>query len=177
MAMSINISHHKLKNMAYLHGSKKLMEFILGSTCSFITWDIEVSKELLTLPKFSNILLKESTQWLLFGRAIGLYPNGVYSGLLNLIYSSNVFAPCKIIAHEVGCQVDVVGILVDIQNECQFNAIVRLQEHLQGAVLKNIMGSVYSRRLDMSYECLEVRNIGEIVDERSLYTYLLSFSL
>jgi hypothetical protein len=144
------------------------MAFSLGSTPAVITSDPEVARELLNSPHFANRPLKQSAQQLLFGRAIGFAPNGDYWRLLRRISSAHLFAPRRIAAHEPGRQADALGMLLDIQKECQSNGVVRVRRHLQGAALNNIMGSVFGRRFDMSCtseESEEVKKLREMVDE------------
>lgn len=165
--MSIGLAHRKLEYLARIHGATKLMAFSLGSTPAVITSDPEVARELLNSPHFANRPLKQSAQQLLFGRAIGFAPNGDYWRLLRRISSTHLFSPRRIAAHEPGRQADALGMLVDIQKECECNGVVRVRAHLQGAALNNIMGSVFGRRFDMSCTstCEEVKELREMVDE------------
>eukprot|EP00253_Pinus_taeda_P013361 PITA_13361 len=165
--MSMGVAHRKLTYLAHLHGAKKLMAFSLGSPPAVITSDPEVARELLNSPHFANRPLKQSAQQLLFGRAIGFAPNGDYWRLLRRISSTHLFAPRRIAAHEPGRQADALGMLLDIQKECQSSGVVRVRRHLQGAALNNIMGNVFGRRFDMSCTstCEEVKEVREMVDE------------
>eukprot|EP00253_Pinus_taeda_P023116 PITA_23116 len=165
--MSIGLPNRKLEYLARIHGDTKLMAFRLGSTPAVITSDPEVARELLNSPHFANRPLKQSAQQLLFGRAIGFAPNGDYWRLLRRISSTHLFSPRRIAAHEPGRQADALGMLVDIQKECECNGVVRVRAHLQGAALNNIMGSVFGRRFDMSCTstCEEVKELREMVDE------------
>eukprot|EP00253_Pinus_taeda_P011628 PITA_11628 len=167
MDMSIGLAHRKLEYLACLHGAMKLMAFSLGSTPAVIKSDPEVARELLNSPHFANRPLKQSAQQLLFGQAIGFAPNGDYWRLLRRISSTHLFSPRRIAAHEPGRQADALGMLVDIQKECECNGVVRVRAHLQGAALNNIMGSVFGRRFDMSCTstCEEVKELWEMVDE------------
>jgi hypothetical protein len=168
MDMSVGLAHRKLEYLARLHGAKKLMAFSLASTPAVITSDPEVARELLNSPHFANRPLKQSAQQLLFGRAIGFAPSGEYWRMLRRISSAHLFAPRRIAAHEPGRQADSLGMLLDIQKECQSNGVVSVRRHLQGAALNNIMGSVFGRRFDMSCtseESQEVKKLREMVDE------------
>ncbi|KMZ62333.1 hypothetical protein ZOSMA_4706G00010, partial [Zostera marina] len=87
-----------------------------------------------------------SARELMFGRAIGFAPNGVYWRMLRGISASHLFAPRRIAAHEPSRQEDCRSMLMRIGNEMNLSGSVKLRSHLQATALSNIMGSVFGKR-------------------------------
>ncbi|KAL7168479.1 hypothetical protein ACSBR2_038839 [Camellia fascicularis] len=78
MALMASLAHRRLAATAELFGAKRLMAFSLGETRVIVTSNLDVPKEILTSPVFADRPAKQSAYSLMFNRAIGFAPYGVY---------------------------------------------------------------------------------------------------
>ncbi|KAL8508245.1 hypothetical protein ACS0TY_018723 [Phlomoides rotata] len=163
--LSHGLAHRSLASMASAMNAKNLMAFSLGSTPVVVASDVQIAKEILTSPDFADRPIKQSARSLMFSRAIGFSPNGVYWRLLRRIASSHLFSPRRIAGHEVGRQEVCVAMLRNIEQEQSINGSVTLRKHLQAASLDNIMGSVFGKRYDAVMDAAELNELEEMVRE------------
>ncbi|GMP96800.1 hypothetical protein CsSME_00045286 [Camellia sinensis var. sinensis] len=96
MSLMASLAHRRLAATAELFGAKRLMAFSLGETRVIITSNPDVAKEILTSPVFADRPVKQSAYSLMFNRAIGFAPYGVYWRTLRRIASSHLFCPQQI---------------------------------------------------------------------------------
>lgn len=162
MHMTTGLAHRNLAELASRYGATRLMAFSLGSTPVVITSDPDVARELLSSPCFADRPVKQSARELMFERAMGFAPSGDYWRMLRRISATHLFAPRRIVAHEIGRQADALKMLQGIRDECCVNGFVKLRLHLQEAALNNIMGTVFGKRFDVgSRKAAELRNMVE----------------
>jgi uncharacterized protein (DUF302 family) len=77
MNLMVNLAYHKLAATAEWFGAKRLA-FNLNETRVIVTCNPDVAKEILNSSVFANHPVKESAYNLMFNRAIGFAPYGVY---------------------------------------------------------------------------------------------------
>ncbi|XP_060171292.1 cytochrome P450 78A7-like [Lycium barbarum] len=164
-SLSHGLAHRTLAFTASAYGATQVMAFSLGSTRAIVSSDPTIAREILTSPHFANRPVKESAKQLMFSRAIGFAPNGTYWRLLRKIASSHLFAPKRILAHEVERQLECNSMLVSIANEQTLHGSVTIRKHLQAASLNNIMGIVFGKKYEMIEENKEAKELQEIVAE------------
>lgn len=78
MSLMTGLAHHKLATMAKACGATRLMALSLGETRVIIASNPCVTKEILNSCVFADRPVKESAYSLMFNRAIGFAPYGVY---------------------------------------------------------------------------------------------------
>ncbi|XP_059287494.1 cytochrome P450 78A7-like [Lycium ferocissimum] len=164
-SLSHGLAHRTLAFTASAYGAAQVMAFSLGSTRAIVSSDPTIAREILTSPHFANRPVKESAKQLMFSRAIGFAPNGTYWRLLRKIAASHLFAPKRILAHEVERQLECNSMLVSIANEQTLHGSVTIRKHLQAASLNNIMGIVFGKKYEMIEENKEAKELQEIVAE------------
>ncbi|KAL8473712.1 hypothetical protein ACS0TY_030527 [Phlomoides rotata] len=163
--LSRGLAHRSLASIASAMNAKHLMAFSLGHTPAVVASDVLSAKEILTSPQFADRPIKQSARSLMFSRAIGFAPNGVYWRLLRRIASSHLFSPRRIAAHEPGRQEVCAAMLRNIAHQQSANGFVTLRKHLQAASLNNIMGSVFGKRYDTVADAAELKELEEMVRE------------
>ncbi|KAL8508249.1 hypothetical protein ACS0TY_018727 [Phlomoides rotata] len=134
-----------------------------GSTPVVVASDVQTAKEILTSPDFADRPIKQSARSLMFSRAIGFSPNGVYWRLLRRIASSYLFSPRRIAGYEAGRQEVCIAMLRNIEHEQSINGFVTLRKHLQAASLDNIMGSVFGKHYDAVADDVELNELEEML--------------
>ncbi|KDP35242.1 hypothetical protein JCGZ_09401 [Jatropha curcas] len=163
--LSRGLAHRSLASMASKMSCTQLMAFSLGPTPVVVSSDPHIAKEILTSPFFADRPIKQSAKSLMFSRAIGFAPNGIYWRLLRKIASSHLFSPRRILAHETLRQLECASMLRNIANEQTQNGRVYLRKHLQFASLNNIMGSVFGKRYDPAHDSKELEELRDMVRE------------
>ncbi|GLT71912.1 hypothetical protein SLA2020_438950 [Shorea laevis] len=131
MNLMVNLAHHKLAAAAEWFGAKRLMAFSLGET------------------------LKESAYSLMFNRAIGFAPYGVYWRTLRRIAATHLFHPKQINASEPQ-RFEIAAQMVSTI-ACHPGDF-SLRDVLKKASLNNMMCSVFGP----NYETVE---LGKLVEE------------
>ncbi|KAF2569680.1 hypothetical protein F2Q70_00028913 [Brassica cretica] len=94
--MSSTLAHRRIADSAERFGAKRLLAFSLGETRVIVTCNPDVAKEILNSPVFADRPVKESAYSLMFNRAIGFAPHGVYWRTLRRIASNHLFSPKQI---------------------------------------------------------------------------------
>ncbi|KAE8727332.1 Cytochrome P450 78A6 [Hibiscus syriacus] len=113
MNLMNNMAHHKLCAAAKSFGAKRLMAFSMGETRAIITCNPDVAKEILNSSVFADRPVKESAYSLMFNRAIGFAPYGVYWRTLRRIAATHLFCPKQISSTE-GQRLDIASQMVSI---------------------------------------------------------------
>nr|XP_043621846.1 cytochrome P450 78A9-like [Erigeron canadensis] len=162
MHLMSGLAHHKLAAAAHNFHADRLMAFSLGETRVIVSCNPDVAKEILNSSAFADRPIKESAYSLMFNRAIGFAPYGVYWRTLRRIAATHLFCPKQIKVSERQRMV-VSKQMVEMFSDQQMAVCVR--DVLKRASLSNMMLSVFGKtyRLD-SYddESVELR---KLVDE------------
>ncbi|PQM35449.1 cytochrome P450 78A9 [Prunus yedoensis var. nudiflora] len=101
MALMTSLAHRKIAAMARSCNAKRLMAFSLGQTRVVVTCHPDVAREILNSSVFADRPVKESAYSLMFNRAIGFAPYGVYWRTLRRISAAHLFSPKQIKNSEV----------------------------------------------------------------------------
>nr|TKS17246.1 cytochrome P450 78A3p family protein [Populus alba] len=96
MRLMTSLAHHKIAAAAAACKARRLMAFSLGDTRVIVTCNPDVAKEILNSSVFADRPVKESAYSLMFNRAIGFAPYGVYWRTLRKIASTHLFCPKQI---------------------------------------------------------------------------------
>uniref|UniRef100_A0A5B6YZQ1 Uncharacterized protein n=1 Tax=Davidia involucrata TaxID=16924 RepID=A0A5B6YZQ1_DAVIN len=96
MNLMAGLAHHLIAAMAETCQAKRLMAFSLGETRVIVTCNPDVAKEILNSSVFADRPVKESAYSLMFNRAIGFAPYGVYWRTLRRIAATHLFCPKQI---------------------------------------------------------------------------------
>ncbi|KAJ4807437.1 Cytochrome P450 78A11 [Rhynchospora pubera] len=163
-SLARGLPHCTLAKLSKSNRATQLMAFSIGST-PVVSSEPGVAKEILTHPNFTDRPLKRSARELMFSRAIGFAPSGTYWRMLRRIASTHLFAPRRIAAHEPSRQFDCSTMLSGIESEMDSTSSVKLRNHLQGAALNNIMGSVFGKRYNLSEENADAEVLKKMVRE------------
>ncbi|WCJ26638.1 cytochrome p450 78a9 [Euphorbia peplus] len=157
-----NLAHHKLAAAATNLKAKKLMAFSVGESRFIVTSNPDVAKEMLNSSVFADRPVKESAYGLMFNRAIGFAPYGVYWRTLRRIAANHLFSPKQISSSEkqrenIGCQ--MVSLIA-----CREEGF-SIRDVLKTASLNNMMCSVFGRRYEIGDRNAETEELKELVDE------------
>ncbi|PON92802.1 Cytochrome P450, E-class, group I [Trema orientale] len=167
-----NPAHRRLATEADRLGAKRLMAYSLGETRVIVTCNPDVAKEILNSSVFADRPVKESAYSLMFNRAIGFAPYGVYWRTLRRIAATHLFSPKQISASE-GQRYGIASQMVSeisrrmstgLRNDDGFCVVVR--DVLKRASLHNMMGSVFGSEYELgSAFNAESDELGQLVDE------------
>ncbi|KAL1833086.1 hypothetical protein ACET3Z_002737 [Daucus carota] len=160
MRLMTGLAHRKLAAVSKACGATRLMAFSLGETRVIITSNPSVAKEILNNCVFADRPVKESAYSLMFNRAIGFAPYGVYWTTLRRIAATHMFCPKQIKAFEAQ-RFDIAHHLVNMF-KVQPGNVTNIREGLRKASLSNMMGSVFGRTYGLDSEAEELR---KLVDE------------
>ncbi|KAF6136224.1 hypothetical protein GIB67_001633 [Kingdonia uniflora] len=146
---SINImaglAHRHLASTAKHLCAERLMAFSMGETRVIITSNCDVAKEILNSSVFADRPIKESAYSLLFHRAIGFAPYGVYWRTLRRIAATHMFCPKQISAAQ-SQRSRIAHQMVNMFGRCSSNTGgVCVRDTLKLASLNNMMCSVFGR--------------------------------
>lgn len=173
MSLMASLAHHRIAAAAVASRAKRLMAFSLGDTRVVVTCNPDVAKEILNSSVFADRPVKESAYSLMFNRAIGFAPYGVYWRTLRRIAATHLFSPKQIKASEAQ-RCDIAS-----QMAAMFGGHGKsfgVREVLKRASLNNMMCSVfgYKYRLDSSND--EVEELQRLVGEGYELLGLLNWS-
>lgn len=169
-----SLAHRKLATMAASLGCTRLMALSLGTTPVIISSHPETAKEILSSPSFSDRPIKASARLLMFERAIGFAPHGIYWRHLRRISANHMFSPRRISSLEGvrQCLADVMSenLLKEMKGR---GGVVELRGILQGVSLKNMLESVFGSNLGSEGEVLGlmVREGYELISAFNLEDY------
>ncbi|GMH00385.1 hypothetical protein Nepgr_002224 [Nepenthes gracilis] len=165
MSLMAGLAHHKIAAMADCFRARRLMAFSLGETRVIVTCHPEVAKEILSSSVFADRPVKESAYSLMFNRAIGFAPYGVYWRTLRRIASTHMFSHKQIKASEwqrAEMATQMVGVFGNRDRG------FRPREVLKRAALNNMMWSVFGRQYRLGEETEsygEAEELRKLVDE------------
>ncbi|KAH9626670.1 hypothetical protein KSS87_010378 [Heliosperma pusillum] len=163
MNLMMGLAHRKIASEAISYKAKRLMAFSLGDTRVIVTCNHEVAKELLHSSNFADRPIKESAYSLMFSRAIGFAPYGVYWRTLRRVASTHLFSPKQIKASETQ-RFDIASDMCAV-----FGAKTggfKVREVLRLASLSNMMGSVFGKKYGLIGEPdSEIMELKEMVSE------------
>ncbi|KAE8662013.1 Cytochrome P450 78A6 [Hibiscus syriacus] len=162
MNLMVNLAHHKLCAAAKSFGAKRLMAFSLGETRVIITCNPDVAKEILNSSVFGDRPVKESAYSLMFNRAIGFAPYGVYWRTLRRIAATHLFCPKQISSTEAQ-RLDIASQMVSIIACCRGEFSVR--HLLKKASLNNMMSSVFGSKYHLGSSNPETEELSQLVEE------------
>ncbi|KAK3228165.1 hypothetical protein Dsin_008027 [Dipteronia sinensis] len=171
MSLMSNLAHHKLHAAAESLKAKRLMAFSLGETRVIITSNPDVARDILNSSVFADRPAKESAYSLMFNRAIGFAPYGVYWRTLRRIAATHLFCPKQISSTEsqrFDIATQMVSVIsssstscTDYNNKGQF----RVREVLKRASLNNMMCSVFGRKYHLGSSSSEADELSRLVEE------------
>ncbi|XP_061979928.1 cytochrome P450 78A3-like [Populus nigra] len=163
MNLMVNLAHHKLAAAAKTLKAKRLMAFSMGETRVIITCNPDVAKDILNSSVFADRPVKESAYQLMFNRAIGFAPYGVYWRTLRRIAATHLLCPKQISSTEPQ-RLDIASQMVSVM-ACQGGDYFRVRDILRKASLNNMMCSVFGRKYDLGTSNNEIEELGGLVDE------------
>ncbi|XP_042515664.1 cytochrome P450 78A9-like [Macadamia integrifolia] len=160
MNLMSSLGHRQLAAAAERCGAKRLMAFSLGETRVIVTCNPDVAKEILNSSVFADRPVKESAYSLMFNRAIGFAPYGVYWRTLRKIAATHLFCP-KQINSSSAQRFQIANQMVSMFGSCKGE--IRVRDTLKRASLNNIMCSVFGCKyeLNSSNESDELRGLVE----------------
>lgn len=162
MTLMCGLAHHRIAAAAETCKAKRLMAFSMGDTRVIVTCNHEVAKEILNSSVFGDRPVKESAYSLMFNRAIGFAPYGVYWRTLRKISSVHFFSPRQIKASEAQ-RLETATQMVEMFGKGGGN--IRVRDALKRASLNNMMGSVFGRRYRLDSLNGETEELRKLVDE------------
>lgn len=162
--LSSSLSHHRIAAAAKACKATRLMAFSLGETRAIVTCNPDVAKEILHSSVFADRPIKESAYSLLFNRAIGFAPYGVYWRTLRKIATNNLFSPMQI--KSSGPQrAEIASQMVDAFRNRHVSGGFGVREVLKKASLNNMMWSVFGQRYKLEEENREMMELSGLVEE------------
>ncbi|CAA2965317.1 cytochrome P450 78A6-like [Olea europaea subsp. europaea] len=162
MKLMMGLAHHKIAAMAESCKAKRLMAFSLGETRVIVTCNPDIAKEILNSSTFADRPVKESAYNLMFNKAIGFAPYGVYWRSLRRISAAHLFCPKQIKASEFQ-RSEIANQLV-----AMFRAEkgeIRARDALKRASLNNMMCSVFGKNYKLDSYNYETNELQKLVDE------------
>ncbi len=169
LCLMVNLAHHKLAKASEWFKAKRLMAFSVGETRFIITCNADVAKEILNSSVFADRPVKESAYSLMFNRAIGFAPYGVYWRTLRRIAATHLFCPKQINASqsqrsEISTQM-VSMIACTTSSKTHPGRDFSVREILKRASLNNMMCSVFGKNYELSQFNSEVEELSQLVSE------------
>ncbi|KAH0865522.1 hypothetical protein HID58_082733, partial [Brassica napus] len=164
--MSNALAHRCIAAAAEKFGAKRLLAFSLGDTRVIVTCNPDVAKEILNSPVFADRPVKESAYSLMFSRAIGFAPYGVYWRTLRKIASSHLFSPKQIKRSETQRRVIANQIVKCLEKQSSGNeGLCFARDLIKTASLNNMMCSVFGKEYELEHEHDEVNELRGLVEE------------
>ncbi|XP_057969231.1 cytochrome P450 78A3-like [Malania oleifera] len=160
LSLMASLAHRRLAATAERLGAKRLMAFSLGETRVIVTCNPDVAREILNGSAFADRPEKESAYGLMFHRAIGFAPSGVYWRTLRRIATAHLFCPKQINASEAQ-RFEIAAQMVSAISGRTGEICVR--DVLKRASLNNMMWSVFGRKYELSSS--ETSEVSLLVDE------------
>ncbi|KAJ3689756.1 hypothetical protein LUZ61_018920 [Rhynchospora tenuis] len=164
MRLKSGLSHHMLDGLAKRLGAKRLMAFSLGETRAIVSSHPAVAKEILNSPDFADRPVNHSAYGLMFHRAIGFAPYGVYWRTLRKIASYHLFCASQI---EVSAchRASIASQMTSYVRSIAPGKTVQVRGVLRRAALYYIMQSVFGKQYNLSSTDPEVEQLLWMVDE------------
>ncbi|GAA0147630.1 oxygenase [Lithospermum erythrorhizon] len=148
MSLMSGLAHQKVSAMAETLRAKRVMAMSLGETRLIVTCNPDVAKEILNSAVFADRPVKESAYSLMFNKAIGFAPYGIYWRTLRKIASTHLFCPKQIKSSEPQ-RFDIArGMVAELSMKCNesVSGSIRVRDILKAASLNNIMCSVFGKK-------------------------------
>ncbi|CAK8560634.1 unnamed protein product [Lathyrus sativus] len=159
--MSSSLAHHHIASAAKTCKATRLMAFSLGVTRAIITCNADVAKEILHSSVFADRPIKESAYSLMFNRAIGFAPYGVYWRTLRKISTNHLFSPMQI--KSSGPQrTEIATQMIDLFRNRGFGPV---RDVLKKASLNNMMCSVFGQRFKIDEVNERVMELSGLVEQ------------
>ncbi|KAJ7963452.1 Cytochrome P450 [Quillaja saponaria] len=162
MSLMASLAHQRISAAATACKARRLMAFSLGYTRVIVTCHPDVAKEILNSSVFADRPVKESAYSLMFSRAIGFAPYGVYWRTLRKIAATHLFCPKQIKSSEFQ-RSEIATQFVTMFGNRREN--LRVREVIKKASLINMMCSVFGRRYGLDSENKEMEELRELVNE------------
>ncbi|XP_009348537.2 cytochrome P450 78A6-like [Pyrus x bretschneideri] len=165
MSLMTSLAHRKIASAAQSLHAMRLMAFSLGQTRVVVTCHPDVAREILNSSVFADRPVKESAYSLMFNRAIGFAPNGVYWRALRRISAAHLFSPKQIKASEAQRR-DIASQMAAMFGSHEEKLAVR--NVIKRASLNNMMCSVFGRKYELEVGAAvdsEVEELKGLVDE------------
>lgn len=174
MNLMSGLAHRKIAAMAESCGAKRLMSLSLGETRVIVTCNTDIAKEILNSSVFADRPVKESAYSLMFNRAIGFAPYGVYWRTLRKIAATHLFCPKQIKASEA--QRSQIAKQMVTMFQSGERGVIRVRDALKLASLNNMMCSVFGRKYSLDSCNPETEELGKLVDEGYQLLGMLNWS-
>lgn len=146
MNLMSSLAHHRIAAAAKACKATRLMAFSLGDTRAIVTCHPDVAKEILNSSVFADRPVKESAYSLMFNRAIGFAPYGVYWRTLRRIAATHLFCPKQIKASEIQRGEIATQMIDSFRNRHSQGRSFTVRKLLKRASLNNMMWSVFGQR-------------------------------
>ncbi|KAK8650602.1 hypothetical protein V6N13_140234 [Hibiscus sabdariffa] len=160
--MASSLAHHRIAAAAVACKAQRLMAFSLGDTRVIVTCNPDVAKEILNSSVFADRPVKESAYSLMFNRAIGFAPYGVYWRTLRRIAATHFFCPKQIKgAEDQRSEIASEMVTLFAQHDQSFP----VRQVLKRASLNNMMASIFGRKYKLNSTNNEVEQLQALVDE------------
>ncbi|KAL4355213.1 hypothetical protein GQ457_06G031210 [Hibiscus cannabinus] len=171
--MASSLAHHLIASAAETCHAKRLMAFSLGDTRVIVTCNSDVAREILNSSVFADRPVKESAYSLMFDRAIGFAPYGVYWRTLRRIAATHLFCPKQIKGAEEQRRLIASEMFTLLAHN---NKSFRVRQVLKRASLNNMMVSIFGQKYKLDSISIndEVEELQALVDEG--YDLLGSFN-
>lgn len=162
ITLMISLAHHRIFAAAKACNAIRLMAFSLGDTRAIVTCHPDVAKEILTSSVFADRPIKESAYSLMFNRAIGFAPYGVYWRTLRRIAATHLFCPKQIKASELQRAEIAAQMTRSFLNR---QGAFQLRQVLKKASLNNMMWSVFGQRYKLDEANSEMEELSQLVEQ------------
>ncbi|KAE8679563.1 Cytochrome P450 78A6 [Hibiscus syriacus] len=160
--MANSLAHHRIAAAAEACKAKRLMAFSLGDTRVIVTCNPDVAKEILNSSVFADRPVKESAYSLMFNRAIGFAPYGVYWRTLRRIAATHLFCPKQIKGTEDQRR-EIASEMVTLF--AQHGQTFPVRQVLKRASLNNMTTSIFGLKYKLNSTDNETEELQELVDE------------
>ncbi|XP_044492380.1 cytochrome P450 78A5-like [Mangifera indica] len=140
--------HRVLAKVATAFKAVPLMAFSVGLTRFVISSEPETAKEILNSSAFADRPVKESAYELLFHRAMGFAPYGVYWRNLRKISATYLFSPKRIAGFESFRREIGLQMVEQVKTLMVKNGEVKVKNLLHFGSLNNVMMTVFGKRYD-----------------------------
>ncbi|KAE8664915.1 Cytochrome P450 78A6 [Hibiscus syriacus] len=160
--MASSLAHHRIAAAAEACKAKRLMAFSLGDTRVIVTCNPGVAKEILNSSVFADRPVKESAYSLMFNRAIGFAPYGVYWRTLRRIAATHLFCPKQIKGAEDQRR-EIASEMVTLF--AQHDQSIPVRQVLKRASLNNMMASIFGQKYRLNSADNGVEQLQALVDE------------
>ncbi|MDG2845139.1 cytochrome P450, partial [Vibrio parahaemolyticus] len=157
-----SLAHHRIAAAAQACKATRLMAFSMGDTRVIVTCHPHVAKEILNSSVFADRPIKESAYSLMFNRAIGFAPYGVYWRTLRRIAATHLLRPKQIEASELQ-RAEIAAQMTPLSRNRR--GVFGIRSVLKRASLNNMMWSVFGQRYDLDETNTSVDELSRLVEQ------------